>query len=120
MYFDLTHARRPMRPTSADLKGLWLHAYSRSSLMQADQWVADMNQEILNPNSVHLFALPWSHTRDLSQRHKLQNRSASSPLTEIAARSFSHRHGQSKGTRNTDHSEPRGREFFDCANLALE
>jgi len=31
-----------MRPTSADLKGLWLHAYSRSSLIQAGHWVADM------------------------------------------------------------------------------
>ena len=31
-----------MRPTSADLRGLWLHAYSRSLLVQAEQWVADM------------------------------------------------------------------------------
>jgi hypothetical protein len=109
-----------MRPTFADLEGLSLRAYSRSSLIQADQWSLTCRQEILNRNSVHLFALPCSHMRDLSQRHKLQNRSASLPLTEIATRPFFHRHGQPEGMRNTDHFKPRSREFFDSANLVLE
>lgn len=31
-----------MRPTVDELKSLWLHAYSRSSLIQADGWVVDL------------------------------------------------------------------------------
>jgi hypothetical protein len=31
-----------MRPTLDELKSLWLHAYSRSSLIQADLWVLDL------------------------------------------------------------------------------
>lgn len=32
-----------MRPPIADLKRMWLYAYSRSSLIQADQWVLDLH-----------------------------------------------------------------------------
>jgi len=69
-----------MRPTSADLKGLWLHAYSRSSLIQADRWVADV--ETRNSQSPIPCTYLRCRGRICATFHKLQNRSASSPLTE--------------------------------------
>src|SRR5665213_1732262 len=35
-----------MRPEIEDLKSLWLHAYSRSSLLQAVEWIEHMNRGI--------------------------------------------------------------------------
>jgi hypothetical protein len=44
-----------MRPTLHELKSLWLHAYSRSALIQADGWVADI--ETTDPQTTKYRAL---------------------------------------------------------------
>ncbi|MEY2577101.1 MAG: endonuclease [Verrucomicrobiota bacterium] len=44
-----------MRPTLEELKSLWLHAYSRSSLIQADGWVVDL--ETTDPRTTKYRAL---------------------------------------------------------------
>jgi hypothetical protein len=44
-----------MRPTLEELKSIWLHAYSRSSLIQADGWVVDL--ETTDPRTTKYRAL---------------------------------------------------------------
>src|SRR6266487_594426 len=61
---------------------LWLHAYSRSSLIQAGHWVADTETRNSQSQFRALTCAALAHMGDLSQRHKLQHRSASLPLTE--------------------------------------
>jgi hypothetical protein len=44
-----------MRPTINELKSLWALAYSRSAMIQADGWVADM--EVIDPRTTNYRAL---------------------------------------------------------------
>lgn len=44
-----------MRPTHDELKSIWLHSYSRSSLLEAQQWIDTMAR--INPKAPEMRAL---------------------------------------------------------------
>jgi len=73
-----------MRLTLEELKSIWLHAYSRSSFVEAHQWLVDM--ETVEPNSSHFRALIYgavvAYVRPFTKSRVLPGESLV-PLTNV-------------------------------------
>ena len=76
-----------MRPPVADLKRIWLYAYARSSLIQADQWILELEHIDTNSSAyralitaiVVAYARPFTQSQVSSSERAVPLRDVSPP-----------------------------------------